>query len=264
MANSLQSERGVVRGCCLHHRVNGAAPPVIGPHRHECIRPCPETPHLQHIYLATACVIIAHLVALTFVKPLLPVPERSYESCQHATVGVRYCRCRGQFISGQLIDSYQTFEPVVAGIHGAVRAGSWKPACGQLNIPCRCLALWLGRIGSDRVRGFPIVDLREADQEAMPASVIYVAIFNAAIGVGVLLGGIVLSMTSLNELILIAAATIPVVFDKTAAFVAPFTTTHCSEGATTWNYVIFAASWPLPKNSISPVRRSGCTLSNRP
>jgi len=50
--------------------------------------------------------------------------------------------------------------------------------------------------------------LRLAGQAAMPASAIYVAIFNAAIGAGALLGGLVLSMTTLSELMVIAAIAI--------------------------------------------------------
>jgi len=61
--------------------------------------------------------------------------------------------------------------------------------------------------------------LRLAGQAAMPASAIYVAIFNAAIGAGALLGGIVLSITTLNGLMVIAsvamaASLIPVILIK--------------------------------------------------
>lgn len=53
--------------------------------------------------------------------------------------------------------------------------------------------------------GFQTWILRTAGDAALPASAIYVAIFNAAIGAGALLGAVVISFTDLAGLLVIAA-----------------------------------------------------------
>jgi predicted MFS family arabinose efflux permease len=53
--------------------------------------------------------------------------------------------------------------------------------------------------------GFQTWLLREARDAALPASAIYVAIFNGSIGTGALLGSGVIALTSLNGLMIVAA-----------------------------------------------------------
>ncbi|MEP3509338.1 MAG: hypothetical protein ABJN34_13800 [Litoreibacter sp.] len=47
--------------------------------------------------------------------------------------------------------------------------------------------------------------LKEAGADALPASAIYVALFNAAIGLGAMLGSVVLTFAGLPQLLLLAA-----------------------------------------------------------
>ena len=74
--------------------------------------------------------------------------------------------------------------------------------------------------------GFQTWILRAAGDAALPASAIYVAIFNAAIGTGALLGSIVISFTNLGGLMMVAAVAltaslIPVTFLSTPAGLQP-------------------------------------------
>lgn len=66
------------------------------------------------------------------------------------------------------------------------------------------LIIWGGGIGAVLV-GFQTWILKEAGDDALPASAIYVAIFNAAIGLGAVLGAIVLSTSGFVEIYLFAA-----------------------------------------------------------
>jgi len=112
----------------------------------------------------------------------------------------------GNFISGKLIDRYLkrlvllSLALMAASVLviGNLSAGSSTWVVGAL------LLGWGAGVAIVFV-GLQTWILRMAGQAAMPASAIYVAIFNAAIGAGALLGGIVLSMTNLNGLMLIAS-----------------------------------------------------------
>ncbi|MCG8392158.1 hypothetical protein F1529_04635 [Alcanivorax sp. VBW004] len=66
------------------------------------------------------------------------------------------------------------------------------------------LILWGGAIAAVLV-GFQTWILKEAGADALPASAIYVAIFNGAIGLGAVLGSYVLTLAGLSQIFLIAA-----------------------------------------------------------
>jgi len=176
----------------------------------------------QRIYLATSCAITAHFAAFTFIEPLLSnalgiqVNIISVLLLMFGIAGVI-----GNFISGKLIDRH--LKSLVL-ISLALMAASVL-VIG--NLPVKSSPVIVGALLLGWGAGVAIVFvglqtwiLRLAGQAAMPASAIYVAIFNAAIGAGALLGGIVLSMTTLNGLMIItsvamAASLIPVMLIKT-------------------------------------------------
>lgn len=176
----------------------------------------------QRVYLATACAITAHFAAFTFIEPLLSSAlnvRPSLVSTLLLVFGI--AGVVGNFISGKLIDRHLkplvltslSFMALCVIAIGSLPAGSAVVLVGAL------LFGWGASVAIVFV-GFQSWILREAGQAAMPASAIYVAIFNAAIGAGALMGGIVLSVTSLNGLMVLTAAAIagsliPVVLIKT-------------------------------------------------
>lgn len=175
----------------------------------------------QRIYQATACAITAHFAAFTFVEPLLSRALSVHAGLVSTLLLVfGVAGVVGNFISGKLIDRHLKrlvllslgFMALCVLALGSLPAGSAAFLVGAL------LFGWGASVAIMFV-GFQSWILREAGQAAMPASAIYVAIFNAAIGAGALLGGIVLSMTSLNGLMVIvavaiASSLIPVVLIK--------------------------------------------------
>jgi len=176
----------------------------------------------QRIYLATSCAITAHFAAFTFIEPLLSSAlgiQVNIISVLLLIFGV--AGVIGNFISGKLIDRHLK-SLVLMSL--ALMAASVL-IIGNLSIessPIIVGALLLGWGAGVAIVfvGLQTWILRLAGQAAMPASAIYVAIFNAAIGAGALLGGIVLSMTTLNGLMVIAsvamaASLIPVMLIKT-------------------------------------------------
>jgi len=176
----------------------------------------------QRIYLATSCAITAHFAAFTFIEPLLSSAlgiQVNIISVLLLIFGI--AGVIGNFISGKLID--QHLKSLVL-ISLALMAASVL-VMGNLSVessPIIVGALLLGWGAGVAIVfvGLQTWILRLAGQAAMPASAIYVAIFNAAIGAGALLGGIVLSMTTLNGLMIItsvamAASLIPVMLIRT-------------------------------------------------
>jgi len=113
----------------------------------------------------------------------------------------------GNVISGKLID--RQLKPLVL-VALLLMAGSVL-ATGLLSDKASALsasALLLGwGIGVAIIFvGFQSWILRLAGAAAMPASAIYVAIFNAAIGAGALVGGAILSVSSLSGLMIMVSA----------------------------------------------------------
>jgi len=112
----------------------------------------------------------------------------------------------GNFISGKLFDRYlkRLVLLSLALMAASVLVIGNLPVENSAFVVAALLLAWGAGVAILFV-GLQTWILRMAGKEAMPASAIYVAIFNAAIGAGALLGGIVLSMTNLNGLMLIAS-----------------------------------------------------------
>jgi len=161
----------------------------------------------RRIYLATACAITAHFAAFAFIEPLLSTAlgvRATVISTLLLIFGI--AGVIGNFISGKLIDRYlkRLVLLSLALMAASVLVIGNLPVENSAFVVAALLLAWGAGVAILFV-GLQTWILRMAGKEAMPASAIYVAIFNAAIGAGALLGSIVLSMTNLNGLTFIAS-----------------------------------------------------------
>lgn len=160
------------------------------------------------IYGATACAITAHFAAFTYIEPLLStgiaVPGRmlSILLLAFGLAGIV-----GNVITGKLIDQHLKILISIAlavmslSVMGLGVSGNET----SVYIVGILLVTWGAGVAIVFV-GFQTWILKLAGPLALPASAIYVAIFNAAIGAGAFLGSAVLTITSLSGLMLCAAA----------------------------------------------------------
>lgn len=162
----------------------------------------------QRIYLATACAIMAHFAAFTFIEPLLS-SSLSLNLVSTLLLVFGIAGVVGNVISGQFIDRHLK-SMVLLSLSlmalSVLTVGS-LPTGSSAWLVAALLFIWGASVAIVFV-GFQSWILREAGDVAMPASAIYVAIFNAAIGTGALAGATVLSVTSINGLMVIAAIAI--------------------------------------------------------
>lgn len=168
-------------------------------------------PLLLGLYAATACIITAHFAAFTYLDPLLtqyhdiPVASVSGLLLVSGLAGLA-----GNFIAGRLIDRHLRHL-----VLGSLLLSSLS--LGLLSIHMMTpfpmlftglfMALWASGIAIVFV-GLQTWLLRSAGKDVQPASAIYVAIFNAAIGTGALVGGTALAAFGLPKMVLLAAAII--------------------------------------------------------
>ncbi|MEG3132336.1 MFS transporter [Rouxiella sp. T17] len=168
-----------------------------------------KNPLLLSLYGATACIISAHFAAFTYLEPLLMksqgVPAGSISGLllMSGLSGLV-----GNIIAGKLIDRHikgliSISLLLSAGALGMLGMGSAAPLpfwfTGML------LAIWGAGVSIVFV-GLQTWLLRSAGDAAQPASAIYVAIFNAAIGVGALAGGQMLAIIGFQGMALLAAS----------------------------------------------------------
>ena len=112
----------------------------------------------------------------------------------------------GNFLTGALIDS--SLKTLLVGAlivsSAALCCLSFAGPSAGVVLTAFMLVAWGGAVAAFLV-GFQTWILKEAGSAALPASAIYVAIFNAAIGLGALLGSLVLNVSGLPQVFLIAA-----------------------------------------------------------
>ncbi len=144
-----------------------------------------RNPLLGGLYGATACIITAHFAAFTYIEPLLinlqGVPATALSGLLLSGVS----GLLGNVIAGKLIDRHLKGLIFAALLLSGAR---WRPGAARLAPLPFCfsgllLALWGAGIAIVFV-GLQTWLLRSAGAVAQPASAIYVAIFNAAIGTG--------------------------------------------------------------------------------
>ncbi len=167
-------------------------------------------PKFRRLYAATACSITAHFMAFTYVVPflhsILGGPGRQIALLLFA-FGV--AGLVGNILTGLLIDRF--LKPLLvitlafASLALAVLAAlALFSVSNDLLIVAILVMVWGASIAAIFV-AFQTWILKEAGTAALPASAIYVSIFNGAIGLGAFLGSIVLTFSGLAQLITIAA-----------------------------------------------------------
>lgn len=167
-----------------------------------------KNPLLLSLFGATACIISAHFAAFTYLEPLLTQTRGIPTSTISALLLMSgLSGLLGNLIAGKLIDRHirvliMTSLLLSAGALGmlSIRGGS--------ALPVWFVAVLLGVWGAGMAIVFVGLQtwlLRSAGEATQPASAIYVAIFNAAIGTGALVGGLVSARFGLSSLALLAA-----------------------------------------------------------
>ncbi|HCT7430986.1 TPA: MFS transporter [Klebsiella aerogenes] len=167
-----------------------------------------KNPLLLSLFGATACIISAHFAAFTYLEPLLTQTRGIPTSTISALLLMSgLSGLLGNLIAGKLIDRHirvliMTSLLLSAGALGmlSIRGGS--------ALPVWFVAVLLGVWGAGMAIVFVGLQtwlLRSAGEATQPASAIYVAIFNTAIGTGALVGGLVSAKLGLSSLPLLAA-----------------------------------------------------------
>lgn len=193
----------------------------------------------RRLYSATACAITAHFAAFTYIEPLLSNAlnvQAGLVSTLLLAFGV--AGIFGNVVTGKFIDRHLKRLVLIALslMAACVFAIGLLPANGSVLIIAALLLGWGSGVAIVFV-GFQTWILRMAGDAAMPASAIYVAIFNAAIGAGALAGSAILTHTNLNGLMVIVslaivASLIPVAFMKAPATYNPIQSKSVLTGAT--------------------------------
>lgn len=161
---------------------------------------------LRAIYVATAFAVTGHFAAFTFIEPFL----REIQGIQSSLViallfGFGAAGLAANFATGVFIDRYLRSFLMLALCMlslALVALGYWRDSLGVVGITIM-LIMWGAAISAIFV-GFQTWILRTAGTAAMPASAVYVAIFNAAIGAGAMIGAWVLSSSGFPAVMIVA------------------------------------------------------------
>jgi len=181
------------------------------PLRLDVYRGLVKNPVLLTLYGATASIISAHFAAFTYLEPLLTqtrnVPMASVSGLLLIS---GLSGLLGNVVAGKLIDRHIKLLILIALLLSAGALGMLgmkSVAAPSLWLTGMLLAIWGAAMAIVFV-GLQTWLLRCAKEAAQPASAIYVAIFNAAIGTGALAGGQVSARVGLQEMVLLAAVVI--------------------------------------------------------
>ncbi|MBK5933707.1 putative MFS family arabinose efflux permease [Rhodovulum imhoffii] len=159
------------------------------------------------IFAVTILSIMAHFMAFTFVEPYLATQL----AVGPTTIALLLFVFGGagllaNVLCGALIDRH-----LKTLLMGALTVSS--VALGMLTLPVTsgtpvlaglCLSAWGGAVAIILV-GLQTWILKDAGKDALPASAIYVALFNGAIGLGAALGAAILSVAGMPVLFAVAA-----------------------------------------------------------
>ncbi|WP_288365082.1 MFS transporter [uncultured Acinetobacter sp.] len=156
---------------------------------------------LNRLFILTALIISSHFAAFTFIEPFLSQIAH-LESGQITLLLVVFglAGLMGNIFAGKLIDRHLHTIILVSlvFISGSVFAFGYLGYHVTLSIAIVFLALWGVSIASIFV-GLQTWVLKQADDLASAASAIYVAVFNASIGLGALIGSFMLQYVTLNR-----------------------------------------------------------------
>lgn len=181
--------------------------PAAAPVGRKALAAIVRNPIFLRIYAATACAITAHFAAFTYIEPVLSESLHMPPNALYAlllTFGV--AGLLGNVLTGAFVDRY--LKPLVSGALAVMALslggiGLFGADAGVAGIGILLVGWGIG-VAAVFV-GFQTWILQAAGNAALPASAIYVAIFNAAIGAGALLGAVVISLTSLAGVMTVAA-----------------------------------------------------------
>lgn len=156
---------------------------------------------LNRLFILTALIISSHFAAFTFIEPFLSQIAQ-LESGQITLLLLVFglAGLIGNILAGKLIDRHLHTIILVSlvFISGSVFAFGYLGYHVTLSIAIVFLALWGVSIASIFV-GLQTWVLKQADDLASAASAIYVAVFNASIGLGALIGSFMLQYVTLNR-----------------------------------------------------------------
>ncbi|PRC93125.1 MFS transporter [Solimicrobium silvestre] len=145
---------------------------------------------LCSIYVATAFAVTAHFAAFTFIEPFLrEAPGMQATMVIALLFGFGTSGLAANFLTGIFIDRYLRALLLLAlalMTLSLFALGIWGTQISVAGVGAM-LILWGASISTIFV-GFQTWILRTAGAAAMPASAVYVAIFNAAIGSGAMIG----------------------------------------------------------------------------
>lgn len=164
----------------------------------------------RRIFSAAVVTIMGHLMAFTYIEPYLQAqPGIGPGGIAPLLFAFGGAGLLANFLTGGLIDRGIKSVLVVALGVAALALGLMCILAGHVEVLGAYLLLvaWGGAIAAVLI-GFQTWILREAGDDALPATAIYVSIFNGSIGFGALVGGSVLSIVGLSQIYLIGASAI--------------------------------------------------------
>lgn len=156
---------------------------------------------LNRLFILTALIISSHFTAFTFIEPFLSqIAHLESGQITLLLLVFGFAGLMGNILAGKLIDRHLHTIILVSlvFISGSVFAFGYLGYHVTLSIAIVFLALWGVSIASIFV-GLQTWVLKQADDLASAASAIYVAVFNASIGLGALIGSFMLQYVTLNR-----------------------------------------------------------------
>ncbi|MBV6551036.1 MFS transporter [Acinetobacter sp. UGAL515B_02] len=156
---------------------------------------------LNRLFILTALIISSHFAAFTFIEPFLSqIAHLESGQITLLLLVFGFAGLMGNILAGKLIDRHLHTIILVSlvFISGSVFAFGYLGYQVTLSIAIVFLALWGVSIASIFV-GLQTWVLKQANDLASAASAIYVAVFNASIGLGALIGSFMLQYVTLNR-----------------------------------------------------------------
>lgn len=180
-------------------------------------------PAFQRIFVATLFAITAHFMAFTYIEPFLS-SEIGLAAGWVAPLLFLFglAGVAANFLTGALIDTRLKTVVTMALLSACISLGALALVGDVLGLVGTAIALvlWGGAFAAILV-GLQTWVLKEAGEDALQASAIYVALFNGSIGFGAAIGSTLLSLTGLSGMFLIAAALVVIALIATAALREP-------------------------------------------
>lgn len=181
--------------------------PAMAPFAGAALKAIARDPAFQRIYLATGCAVAAHCAAFTYIEPFLSQALRMPATITSVLLFVfGAAGLAGNIVTGILIDRHLKMVVLAAlALMGVCLFAIGLLGADSDAVPAAVLLFGWGIAVAAVFVGFQTWLLRAAGDAGLPASAIYVAIFNGSIGTGALLGSAAIALTSLNGLMIVAA-----------------------------------------------------------